>query len=131
LKNLRGSFDVAVMLPFYLRENAHRSYIDSTRIVKGKKIPKVVSRPDDWIYSDALGFTEMYEGILLAADTLRLLGLDINIHAFDIKGDTTDLSKMISRGILIQPYHPYKIRRKTRHSGCISCSAVQRYTPVG
>jgi LysM repeat protein len=130
LKNLRGSFDVAVMLPFYLRENAHRSYIDSTRIVKGKKIPKVVSRPDDWIYSDALGFTEMYEGILLAADTLRLLGLDINIHAFDIKGDTTDLSKMISRGILasmdliIGPVYSSNLTILTKYAGKLGIPVV-------
>lgn len=100
VKNIKGSFDVAVLLPFYLRENAHRSYIDSTRVVKGKKIHKIVSRPDDWIYTDALGFTEMYEGILLAADTLRSLGLNLNIHAFDIKGDTSELSRMINRGDL-------------------------------
>jgi hypothetical protein len=118
------------MLPFYLRENAHRSYIDSTRIVKGKKIPKVVSRPDDWIYSDALGFTEMYEGILLAADTLRLLGLDINIHAFDIKGDTTDLSKMISRGILasmdliIGPVYSSNLTILTKYAGKLGIPVV-------
>jgi LysM repeat protein len=100
LRNLKGSYDVAVMLPFYLRENSHRTYIDSSRMVKGKKILKVVSRPDDWIYTDAIGFTEMYEGILLAADTLSSLGLDINIHAFDIKGDTMELMRLIKRGDL-------------------------------
>jgi LysM repeat protein len=100
VKKLDGSFDLAVMLPFYLQENAHRTYIDSSRIVKGKKIYKVVTHPDEWIYTDALGFTEMYEGILLAADTLRSLGLDINIHVFDIKGDTMGLYKLISSGNL-------------------------------
>ena len=42
----------------------------------------------------------MYEGILLAADTLRSLGLDINLHVFDIKSDTVELSRLIKQGIL-------------------------------
>ena len=42
----------------------------------------------------------MYEGILLAADTLRSLGLDINIYAFDIISDTTEVVKLIRSGRL-------------------------------
>ncbi len=78
VNNLSGSFDVAVLLPFYLRENAVRTDIDSSKIVKGKPIYKVIKRNYDWIYPGTLGFLEMYQGILLAADTLRSLGLDIN-----------------------------------------------------
>ena len=42
----------------------------------------------------------MYGGILLAADTLRSLGLNINLHTFDIKGDTVELTKIIRSGKL-------------------------------
>ena len=42
----------------------------------------------------------MYEGILLAADTLRSLGLDINLNVFDIKSDTVELTNLINRGKL-------------------------------
>jgi LysM repeat protein len=88
--SLSGSFDVAVLLPFYLAENTRRTEIDSSKSLKGKKIYKVIDRSDDWIYPRSLGFVEMYEGILLAADTLRALGLNINIHVLDIESDTVE-----------------------------------------
>jgi LysM repeat protein len=100
VKNIQGSFDVAVLLPFYLRENAVRTDIDSSKIVKGRKIYKVVGRQDEWIYPRSLGFVEMYEGILLAADTLRTLGLDINLHVYDIQSDTIELTRLIIEGRL-------------------------------
>ncbi|OFY65282.1 MAG: hypothetical protein A2V64_05265 [Bacteroidetes bacterium RBG_13_43_22] len=98
VKNLKGSFDVAVLIPFYLRENAVRTDIDSSKVVKGRKIYKVVGRPDEWLYPRSLGFIEMYQGILLAADTLRTLGLDINLHVYDIRGDTIELTRLINEG---------------------------------
>jgi LysM repeat protein len=100
VRNLSGTIDVAILLPFYLEDNASRSYIDSSKVVKGRRIPRTVLRPDDWIYPRSLGFTEMYEGILLAADTLRSLGIDIRLHVFDIKNDTVELTRMIRNGTL-------------------------------
>jgi len=100
VRNLQGSFDVAVLIPFYLNENSVRTDIDSSKIVKGRKIYKVAGRPDEWIYTRSLGFIEMYEGILLAADTLRALGLDVNLHVFDIKSDTIELTRLIMEGKL-------------------------------
>ncbi len=99
VRNLSGSFDVAVLLPFYTRENALRTYTDST-MVKGKKTIKRNRRPEEWIYPKSLGFLEMYEGILLACDTLRSSGLDISLHVFDIKSDTIELTRIINRGDL-------------------------------
>jgi ABC-type branched-chain amino acid transport systems, periplasmic component len=99
VRNLKGSFDVAVLLPFFLKENAKRSDLDSS-MVKGRKIFKVIKRSDEWIYPRSLGFVEMYEGILMACDTLRSLGLDINIHAFDIKSDTIELARLMRNGLL-------------------------------
>jgi len=100
VKDLRGSMDIAVLLPFYLEENAVRTDIDSSNIVKGKRIYKVLDRSDDWIYPRSIGFVEMYEGILMAADTLRALGLDININAYDIKSDTIELTRLLRNDIL-------------------------------
>jgi LysM repeat protein len=97
--NLSGTLDVAVLLPFYLDENSRRLETDSTK-VKGKYVPKVSRRDEDWIYPRSLDFLEMYEGILLAADTLRTLGLNINLHAFDIGSDSTELIKIIRAGKL-------------------------------
>lgn len=100
VNNLKGSLNVAVLLPFYLPENSRRSYIDSSKWLKGKRIMKVISRPADWIYDWSVDFVEMYEGILLATDTLRSMGLDINLNVFDIKSDTVELTNLINRGKL-------------------------------
>jgi LysM repeat protein len=100
VKDLKGSLNVAVLLPFYTRENSVRIEIDSSKIVKGRKQYKLSKRPEEWIYPQSLDFIEMYNGILLAADTLRSLGLDINIFAFDIKRDTVEITKLIMSGKL-------------------------------
>jgi len=81
IKELRGSLNVAVLLPFYLSENSNRIETDSSNNVNGRKTYRV---PEDWIYPGSLDFLEMYEGILLASDTLRSLGLKINLHTYDI-----------------------------------------------
>jgi LysM repeat protein len=98
--DLQGSLDVAVLLPFYLSENALRTIVDSSMYSKGRKTVKVTRMGDDWIYPRSMDFIEMYEGILLAADTLSSLGLNINIHAFDIKNDTVELTRIIKEGKL-------------------------------
>jgi LysM repeat protein len=100
VKDLRGSLDVAVLLPFYLSENSDRVEIDSSNIVNGRKTNKVNKVSEDWIYPGSLDFLEMYEGILLASDTLRSLGLKINLHTYDIKSDTIEITRLIRLGKL-------------------------------
>jgi LysM repeat protein len=99
VNNLKGSMDVAILLPFYLLENRNRIEIDSSKFLKEKKI-KVNNKSEDWIYPGSMDFLEMYEGILLASDTLRALGLDINLHTYDIEGDTIEVTKLIKSGKL-------------------------------
>jgi LysM repeat protein len=98
--DLRGTLNVAVLLPFYLAENASRTEIDSSKFVKGKKIYRGNRMADDWIYPGSIDFLEMYEGILLAADSLRSLGLNINLHTYDIKNDSDEMTRLISTGKL-------------------------------
>jgi LysM repeat protein len=100
VRDLRGSLDVAVLLPFYLAQNASRREVDSSKYVKGKKIYKVNQMADDWIYPGSIDFLEMYEGILLASDSLRALGLNINLHTYDIKNDTVEITRLINTGRL-------------------------------
>ena len=59
VKDLKGSLNVAVLLPFYFKENAERTEIDSSRMVKGKKTYKVNKMQDDWIYPRSIDFLEM------------------------------------------------------------------------
>jgi LysM repeat protein/ABC-type branched-subunit amino acid transport system substrate-binding protein len=100
VKDLRGSLDVAVLLPFYLSENSTRIEIDSSRQVKGIKTYKEIKQADNWIYPESLDFLELYQGILLAADTLRSMGLNINVHTYDIKSDTIEIKRLIKSGKL-------------------------------
>jgi LysM repeat protein len=100
VSDLKGTLNVAVLLPFYLKENAVRTEIDSSKLLKGKRVYKTVRRPDDWIYPGT-DFVEMYEGILLAADTLRALGLNINISPYDITEDTVEITNLINSGKLL------------------------------
>jgi len=115
VKELRGSFNVAVLLPFYFKENSVRTEIDSSKSIKSKKIRKTIKRPEEWIFEGSFDFVEMYEGILLAADTLRSLGLDINLYPYDIKSDTIEITKLISSGklaemdLIIGPVYSYNL----------------------
>ena len=105
---LSGKINVAVLLPFYFNEN-------STERTQSR-------RSDDWIYPGSLDFIEMYEGILLAADTLRSLGLDINIHAYDIQDNATELSRLIQAGslknmdLIIGPVYSNNLRIVTEYA---------------
>lgn len=98
--NLKGSLNVAVLLPFYLKENSQRAYYDSITFVKGKRIRRLIHREPEWVFGAERDFVEMYQGILLAADTLRSMGLDINLNVYDIKSDTVELSRLIKSGKL-------------------------------
>jgi len=108
---LSGKIDMAVLLPFYLNEN----------IRTGSESPRD-RRPEDWIYPGSIDFIEMYEGILLAVDTLRALGVDINIHAYDIQSDATELSRLIRAGnlrdmdLIIGPVYSNNLRTVTEYA---------------
>ncbi|MCU0365862.1 MAG: LysM peptidoglycan-binding domain-containing protein [Bacteroidales bacterium] len=101
ITELSGSVKVAVMLPFFINENSVRSYIDSTKKdSKGKKIYKEVVMPGEWIYEGSVPFLELYEGILIAVDSLRALGLTVELDAYDTGGDTEQINSLISSGRL-------------------------------
>lgn len=130
VNNLRGTFDVAVLLPFYLRENSVRTDIDSSRVIKGRRVYRVIKRNEDWIYPGSLGFLEMYQGILLAADTLRSVGLNISLHVYDIRSDTIELTRLINRGalaemdLIIGPVYSHNLEIMTAYAGPLGIPVV-------
>ena len=130
VKDLKGSLDVAVLLPFYLKENSVRFDIDSSKSIGGKKIFKKVERPKEWIYPRSLDFVEMYEGILLAADTLTSLGLEINLYPYDIKSDTIEIKKLIWSGklsgmdLIIGPVYSQNLSIVAAYSGELGIPVV-------
>ena len=92
---------MAVLLPFFLEENTLRTYTDSSRTdSKGQPVYKEVYQPGEWIYEPSVSFVEMYEGILLATDSLRTLGLDIELDVYDTGDDTIKIENLISSGKL-------------------------------
>lgn len=80
LSNMEGSVRVAVLLPFFLDDRSQLTYADSS----GSGYP----------------FLELYEGMLLAADSLRSLGLKIELDVYDTGDDTLTTQQLISSGRL-------------------------------
>ncbi len=118
IKELSGSLRVEVMLPFYLYENSDRISVDSSRVdSKGKKIFRELLKHDDWIYDASLPFIEMYEGMLIAVDSLRSLGLEVELNVSDTGADTSTVDWLISSGrlrnadLIIGPVYSYNLER--------------------
>jgi LysM repeat protein/ABC-type branched-subunit amino acid transport system substrate-binding protein len=130
VKALRGSLDVAVLLPFYLSENSTRIEIDSSRQVKGIKTYKEIKQADNWIYPESLDFLELYQGILLAADTLRSMGLNINLHTYDIKSDTIEITRLIKSGklsdmdLIIGPVYSHNLSIVSQYARALGIPVV-------
>jgi LysM repeat protein len=128
--SLTGSVRVALLLPFYIDENNRRTYIDSTRKdIRGDVIYREVTLPSTWIYEGSLPFLEAYEGILMAADSLRSLGLTIEMDVYDTCADTSQINSLIWSGkldnadLIIGPVFSYNL-------GKISSWATERNIPV-
>lgn len=111
ISNLRGSVDIAVMLPLFLSENAVRIEVDST-LPQSRRIKQ---RPFHWIYPGSVVFLEMYEGILIAANDLRDAGLDVRIHTFDTRAERDVVDGIINSGqlrnvdLIIGPVYSYNL----------------------
>ena len=130
ISRLNGSVRVAVLLPFFIDDNSTRSYIDSTkRDAQGNKIYKEVVKPEGWIYEGSLPFLEAYEGMLLAVDSLRTLGLVVELEVFDTGADSARINRLLWSGaldradLIIGPVFSYNVEK-------ISSWAAERNIPV-
>jgi len=74
-------FNVALLLPLYTTQNSNLD------------VEKVVDE-EEHIFPNTR-FLEFYEGALLAIDTLRKTGLDINLYVFDTEKDTNKVKKIM------------------------------------
>ncbi|MFO7575316.1 MAG: LysM peptidoglycan-binding domain-containing protein [Bacteroidales bacterium] len=112
ISNLRGSVDIAVMLPLFLSENAVRIEVDST-----SQSRRIKHRPFHWIYPGSVVFLEMYEGILIAANDLRDAGMEVRIHTFDTRAERDVIDEIIYSGrlrnidLIIGPVYSYNLER--------------------
>ncbi len=130
LNSLSGSVRVAVLLPFFINENNTRSYTDSTRRdAQGNKIYRDVTKPEGHIYEGSLPFLETYEGILIAVDSLRALGLVVELDVFDTGADSSQVNRLLWSGalnnvsLIIGPVFSFNMEK-------VSSWAAQRNIPV-
>ena len=96
-----NSVKLGLMLPFYLDENDEREYIDSSKMNDfGKPIYKTIRRGKSWIYPRSYRFIEFYEGALLAVDSLRKRGLNVDLYTFDTGQNHEKVREVIEMGFL-------------------------------
>lgn len=101
IESLHGSVRVAVLLPFFIRENSSRFYTDSTRTdSQGNTIYQAETMSAGSIYDGSLPFIEAYEGILIAVDSLRSLGLAVELDVYDTGSDTISVDRLLMSGVL-------------------------------
>lgn len=101
IDRLHGSVKVAVLFPFFISENNARSYIDSAGLdSQGNRIYREVTRSSSYIYDGSLPFLEAYEGILIAVDSLRTLGLTVEMEVHDTGADTLGIYRLMHSGTL-------------------------------
>jgi len=101
IDRLQGSVRVAVLLPFFIRENSTRFRADTAITESDDNLNyNEQGRTSGSIYDGSLPFLEAYEGILIAVDSLRSLGLTVELDVFDTGADTVGLHRLIQSGSL-------------------------------
>ncbi|MCX6257915.1 MAG: LysM peptidoglycan-binding domain-containing protein [Bacteroidia bacterium] len=83
------TFKIALMLPLYLKEFDSIKNLDTSQIKTGSN-----SEAEE-IFQKSRVFVEFYEGLLLAADSLKKEGLSLDIHVYDSERDTNIVKKLI------------------------------------
>jgi LysM repeat protein len=117
IDRLHGSVRVAVLLPFFIRENSAGLISDSTLSDTDGNRNYLEQGRSSGIYDGSLPFLEAYEGILIAVDSLRSLGLTVELDVFDTGADTTGLHRLILSGsldgadLIIGPVFSYHIEQ--------------------
>lgn len=78
----KSTYNVALLLPLYLAE------IDDINVETELNIPK----PTEF---RSFNYIQFYEGILIAADSLKKLGLSVKLHVYDTRKDSAQTSRII------------------------------------
>jgi len=111
-----GVFEVAVLLPFFLQEN------DSLLRYEGPLPPKVHSRS-----AMALHF---YEGLLIAADSIRATGIDVRLRVFDTGNSETKVEKLLANGavkgcdLIIGPFYSGEFKKVADKAAALQIPVV-------
>jgi LysM repeat protein len=130
IERLSGRIRVAVLFPFFIRENSARTVTDTTAVdAAGNISGRESARSGSAIYDGSLPFLEAYEGVLIAADSLRALGLTVEMEVYDTGADSAELKRLIRSGeledadLIIGPVFSYNLEQ-------IAGWATERDIPV-
>lgn len=101
IERLNGTVRVAVLLPFFVRENNSRALADTTVVdSRGNTSIRDQERPSARIYDGSIPFLEAYEGMLIAVDSLRTLGLTVEMDVYDTGADSAEIKRLLRTGAL-------------------------------
>lgn len=90
------SIDISMLLPFYLDKNASQGDAD------------IINKPQQ-IYEHTYQFLEYYEGVLMALDTLKAMGISITLHVIESNNDSAsaNINKISTHtDLIIGPVFP-------------------------
>ena len=96
-------YDIAVMIPFFFDENRAR-------------IAKYSSIGNSPIYSHTLNALDFHHGVMMAIDSLKNAGLNVNVHVYDTKHDTAVVRGLLSKAefsemdLIIGPFYANQIK---------------------
>jgi LysM repeat protein/ABC-type branched-subunit amino acid transport system substrate-binding protein len=110
--NLRASsekFNVALLLPLYLVANdkINRERMNEEEMSLDEDLTSKVQNPDDMpeenvnsreqevIYPRSENFLHFYEGVLLAVDSLKRAGMNVELHVFDTNQEKATVDSII------------------------------------
>ncbi len=102
--NKNITFSIGLLLPFYAQEN------QKITLTENNGIERI------GFYKNSEKFLELYQGILMAANDLRTLGISINLKVFDTENNTTKVEEILEAGklnnvdLLIGPVYPSNVR---------------------
>jgi len=81
----KTKYKVALLIPLYLDE------ID--RITIPHVTDDLIRKP----YFKSFSFLEFYQGVMIAADSMKKAGLSVDIHVFDTANDTMQVKKILAK----------------------------------
>lgn len=97
------TYDIAIMIPFFFDEN----------IARIAKCPPIGDCP---IYSHTLNALDFHHGAIMAIDSLKKAGLNVNVHVYDTRHDTAVVREILSRAefsemdLIIGPFYANQIK---------------------
>ena len=90
---LGKSASIAMIFPLYIKQNDSITLSDSFSAPGGTPTFK----NQESIFSKSLTYLELYEGALLALDSLKKLGYTIQLHIYDSKSDIDGIDNILKR----------------------------------